>query len=543
MDELEATFTNSHLQLRPADGALALSADTVKWVAEIERVPGVRVSPAVVEVPCSAWSLDVVHRLAECAGCAVPSLPPAPPALVWQPERKSLSHQVDAARRILAGGALLLADEMGLGKTQSALHAAEEARQRDPGRPVLIMAPMFGRTTWQHEIATVVGDVNVCVLAGRTMSAKVWDPEADYYFCHYDIISAWWSQIVMRRPLCAIADEVHWLKNPKAKRSQGARVALGTAPFKILLTGTPMSNRPAELWPLLDAMAPRQWGSFFDYRKRYCGAQNNGYGLEDSIPTHVEELKQRLAPVYLRRLVGDIGHKLPALTRSVQTLEQTKQVRSANKEEMRGVDLHTLAEAIISGRISEDVLRTIGVLRRATSEAKFKRTVEYVSNLAEQGEHVVVFCWQREMVEEISRALGGHCVHGGFPAQARDEQIETFQSTLGHPTLTATYGTLREGVTLHAARHVVLHDLDWVPATILQAEKRIHRIGQKRACTSTWMVMEQSIDTVFARALLTKVKHLDTIFDEQPLADVTDLLPESSAEDLLKAAVAEWEAW
>ena len=74
--------------------------------------------------------------------------------------------------------------------------------------------------------------------------------------------------------------------------------------------------------------------------------------------------------------------------------------------------------------------------------------------------------------------------------------------------LAATYGALGVGVTLTAARHVVLHDLDWTFAAILQAEKRVHRLSQTRPVTSAWVLAEDSIDTVIARVLLRKASHL-----------------------------------
>ena len=121
--------------------------------------------------------------------------------------------------------------------------------------------------------------------------------------------------------------------------------------------------------------------------------------------------------------------------------------------------------------------------------------------------------------------------------------VESFQRSGG--ALIATLDSLKEGVTLHKARLVVMHDLHWVPSNVLQAEKRVHRIGQHRPVISTWVTVTDSIDTLLSRALIRKSQAMqDTLgiaaavnmVDELNLHDVAG----ESFEDEFSAVIRAW---
>ncbi len=163
----------------------------------------------------------------------------------------------------------------------------------------------------------------------------------------------------------------------------------------------------------------------------------------------------------------------------------------------------------------EETLLDITKLRTVTSEAKLRTTVDFCVDLVEQGESVVVFTWTRATAVRIHKKLEHEwwasqeddpriCVfaHGGIVQEDRDTVINMFQERGG--VLVATLGALKEGVTLHKARYVVMHDLDWVPSNILQAEARVYRIGQTRPTISTWVLATDSIDQLLAQCLIHK---------------------------------------
>lgn len=109
----------------------------------------------------------------------------------------------------------------------------------------------------------------------------------------------------------------------------------------------------------------------------------------------------------------------------------------------------------------------------------------------------------------IRRRVAGADVHthwGGLGSMG-DLAVQAWQDArvTGAPSvLISTLDALKEGVTLTRARHVVLHDLSWVPTDVLQAEARVHRIGQHVPCTSTWVALEGGIDPIILRAFAQK---------------------------------------
>jgi SNF2 family DNA or RNA helicase len=215
-----------------------------------------------------------------------------------------------------------------------------------------------------------------------------------------------------------------------------------------------------------------------------------------------------------------------------------------------------LVEALMSGGLTQDVLVALTKLRQITSAAKVGTTVDYVTSALEQGQSVVVFTAERATAEDISARVAKlvrdaergaiWALHGGLSQDVREEMIRIFQRPEREPDcIVATYGALREGVTLTRASVVVLHDLSWRTDEVLQAEARVHRIGQSRGVQSIWSIAEESIDTIFARVLASKAAMQSEVLgadDASTALAETDLLRrvgtrtiEEEAERLLRA--------
>lgn len=448
----------------------------------------------------------------------------------WAPEYQQplLAHQAQAIGQLLHQAGFLLADDMGLGKSRTALAAADYI-QIENGTPGVIVGPLFTRDHWRHELEAlgILDSPNDFYAFEGRDTKQPWNQEASWYFIHYDIVLSWWNEIYKLRPCVAILDEAHWAKNSRTKRAKGALMVAGTTPRRFLLTGTPLENRPADLWNLLTiATGSNTWGSPLAYRIRYCGAQYNGHGYEDTGPTHTGELQARIAPFYLRRTVAQAGHAMPEFTRVTQLCDLNRSERREHQAVLSKTHREQLVRALMRGSLSDDVLATLTRLRQITSAGKIDATVEYVSNLLDQGERCVVFCHERATVAAIEARLSAYAttvITGELDQTRRAAAVEAFQHAPMPTALIATYGSLREGVTLHSARFVILHDLYWVFTYLIQAERRIYRIGQKRACQAVWMVARDSIDTILAPILMQKAEALKDILDVQENLEALNL--------------------
>lgn len=495
------------------------SADVQSAMRAVTAIPGVSLyDPGAFELPCTTWMLPEVQAVADRCNVTLPTLVRDP--LLFKQDQL-FHHQVLGARWLvtrLRGG--LLADAMGLGKTRQAIVAAEALRtQRGPNGAVVIVGPMFARDVWRRElleVGAITEPSQFCALLTRDLHDGSFRKGARYYYCHYDVADAWWPRLYTDvRPVVSIADEAHWVRNGRAKRSKAVAMISGTTSTRFVLTGTPMENAPSDLWHLLTlASGTRTWGAPNDFRRRYCGATHNGFGLEDGEPTNVAELQARMAPFYLRRTAESAELWMPPLVRSVQTCDVHDSAKVATRELLKAADIQDLVTAISSGMVQQ-VLPLITRLWQISSAAKVANTVDVIENALLQGESVVTFVWERETAHKIADQMTHRMVITGEHDQpTRDAAVAKFQASKRPLALIASYGALREGVTLHASRTVVLHDLHWLLTTMLQAEARIHRIGQQRPCQAIWMVGAGTIDTILAPVLKAKAEALSLVLDQ-----------------------------
>ena len=479
-----------------------------------------------VNIPITAWSLaPVVMWIQQQFGHAPPEAR-VPGATSWfQIDAPLMPHQRDAVQYLVSRGSAVLGDEMGLGKTRTAIAAAGVLRDISwSGRPTLIIGPKFVRRAWESELVKAgYSGERFAALEGTNADVAVLDG-ARWIFCHYDIVHAWWSHIVYCLPVVAILDEGHLIKNSRTRRGKSVALALSLAPYRFVLTGTPIENRVGEFWNLLQmATGAWTWGSPRDFRERYAGATVNEHGgLEDGAPTHVEELKQRLASCYIRRTKRDAGIHLPALRRQLVEVEASE-VDKARYDALLGqLDSAAMLRMLSTGRASTQALAWIGKLRKLASKIKLPTTVADVQSALEQGEHVLVFTWQRQTAEALAvKAAGGRefaVVHGGLAQRARDAAVERFQAG-DVPLLVATLDSLGVGVTLTRATVLYMHDIDWVPSRMLQAEARFHRIGLDHPVISRWMVARGTLDARLASAIARKAEVIGEIVgDDEPVA-------------------------
>jgi len=474
------------------------------------RMPGVRPGPNYVDLPCTVWGTLEAAHLWRVLGAVAPELW-VPLAPEWFPERALFEHQWSGVEKLLSAPGVLLADDMGSGKTTTAIVAAERVRLAHPGQPALIVSTLSSRDVWRRELVAVGVREPMHALTGRDISVG-WNPHATWIFVHFDIVLAWMTKLQGIKPCVAIMDEAHWIKNGRTQRGRGATAAVAIVPQRMLLTGTPVENRPGDLWNQLAILTGQYtWGSPVEFRVRYAGATYDGHGYQDGdTPTHVEELQARMAPFYLRRTIADLALALPPLTRRLQVCVLRHTLQREHDEVLGAHGVEQLVRALQTGAVHDNVLQTLTRLRQVTSAGKLDATCEYVTNVQAQGEGVVVFVWERETAETIALRTGGFKITGDDTQARRTQVIDMFQATPG-AVLVATLGSLRESVTLHTARIVVMHDWHWVLTHMLQGEARVWRTGQRRACQSVWMMAENSIDTILARVLYAKAGAMQSV--------------------------------
>jgi SWI/SNF-related matrix-associated actin-dependent regulator 1 of chromatin subfamily A len=419
------------------------------------------------------------------------------------------AHQRAGVAFLLSRRRAILADDMGLGKSRTAVIALREA---DTAGPYLIICPAGVKLTWRYEIHQVEMGADVHVV----QSAADWQPHHRWTVVNYDLLGKLQAQLGAQRWAGIVVDEAHYIKNESARSRHVHRVLRSAAepsandPEAVyLLTGTPMSNRPRDLFSLLRAVRHPLGQSFFSYSKRYCAAFNNGYGLDTTGASNLEELAQLVSGVLLRR-TKDEALDLPPKVRSWQPV--TIPVKKVVQLEARALDFLNANPA----RSGPTWITFLGLLNRARHElamAKVPATIEAIRERLEAEEKVVVFTGYQKVVDAVAEAFGSACVSitGDHSSDARQQAAAALQTDPSVRVLVGNIHAAGTGITLTAATHVLFNDLDWVPGNHWQAEDRIYRIGQTRPAFVTYLYAENTLDDFIAALLEAKARNIGVL--------------------------------
>lgn len=448
--------------------------------------------------------------------------------------------------------ATLIGDEMGLGKTIQAIGISNADATV---RKVLVVCPAFLKLNWQREWRKwCVKRLNVAIVGKRGWAAEC--DFADVVIINYDILNKYRAQIDARQWDLLVVDECHYLKNPKTGRTKAVlgsnergqeKVAGIAARRRVFMTGTPVLNRPKELWPLVQALDPQDLGrNFFAFAKRYCGAYNNGYGWDFNGASNLDELQKKLRSKFMvRRLKADVLTELPPKRRQIVPLTSPEIAKVVGREANNAARFDALqaelavaeALALVDEKYAERVselkemtgyaFEEMAEARHAIATAKVGAAVEYIREALEELECVAIMCHHQDVAEQLAAEfadVGSVVVHGGVSVEKRQAAVDKFMASEARVFI----GTIKTGVGYTITRTATMFfvELDWVPGNVSQAEDRIHRIGQVDSVLIQHLVADGSIDARMAQTLVDKQDVIDRALD----VDGDTVLPEAKLE-------------
>ncbi len=299
-----------------------------------------------------------------------------------------------------------------------------------------------------------------------------------------------------------ICDECHYIKSPKSKRTMNLMPILQQSSRLIMISGTPALSRPLELYTVLTALDKNMFTSFFEYGLRYCDAHKVGQFYNYKGCSNAEELNFILQKgMMIRRTKNLVLSQLPAKSRRQVILSIPKQ------------------KGIISQNIKfvgENVVSDVMAHYNNTAVLKKKPVEEYLENMIEKGIKFIVFAHHQEMMSHIEEFFERKKqnfikIDGTTLSSKRFTLIDSFQND---PTIKIALLSLTAcctGLTLTAGTAVVFAELYWNPGTMLQAEDRIHRIGQKSNVDIHYLVCKNTIDEFVWPKLLSKLNVLEKL--------------------------------
>lgn len=448
-----------------------------------------------------------------------------------------------------------LADDMGLGKTLQviALLASEEVGAGAAAGPVLLVVPASLLGNWLAEFQRFAPQLRVFAAHGSRTSREELEAAlahpAEVLGCYHVVLTTY--GLLPRSPSlrqhawqAVILDEAQAIKN--AGTAQAKAVKQTRARWRLALTGTPVENRPGDLWSLFDFLNPGLLGgaAAFAVTLKRLAESSRGYA----------PLRRLIQPYILRRMktdksiIADLPDKTELTTACALSRKQAilygklvEQLKFDLKDPLlepmarRGLVLGYLLKfkqvCNHSSHWSGD-----GIYAPADS-GKFQRLAELCQDIAERQERVLIFTQFREIIDPLHAFLTaifrrpGLMLHGGTAVKQRQKLVEQFQAPGGPPFFLLSVKAGGTGLTLTAASHVIHFDRWWNPAVENQATDRAYRIGQKRNVLVhkfvTLGTLEQRIDQMIEEK---RAAARQLLGDE---GGAERLLTEMSNEDLL----------
>jgi hypothetical protein len=394
---------------------------------------------------------------------------------------------------------------------------------------ILVVCPASLKLNWKKEISLYDNPNDISIVEGSDFTFKKWT------IVNYDILKNFHnlkekgqdpedvkeSIIDFYKFDLVIADEAHYLKNATANRTKlfnDFAMKIGT---RWLLTGTPITNKPIDLYNLLYLCESPLSTNWVGYVRRYCAGRQfkrkgstQKYWVTDGA-TNLEELKEFTDDLILRRLKKD-AVDLPQKTIKpiYLPLSSSRRYQDYMEEYQNWYDEQV--ENGIEPKPTEHLTQLIKV-RQLLSEDKLSTTINLVEDIIESGRKVIIFSCFSNSIRTIHDHFGKKSVliDGAVSAKNRDIAVEKFQNDDKIKVFCGNIVAAGVGLTLTEGSVVIFNDVDWTPANHLQAGDRAHRMGQTNEVHIIYPLIDGTLDTVMYNKLQDKIKNISTVMGDE----------------------------
>lgn len=407
--------------------------------------------------------------------------------------------QKEGLSYLLANERTLLADEMGLGKTVQALACLAATGDL----PALLVVPPHLVRNWEAETKRFLrvdgGEPRVHVIRGL----KPYDlPQAEVYIIHYLLLRGW-KRILPEMGFHAVVfDEIQELRRAGTEKYSAASLLAEKTERVIGLSGTPIYNRGAEIWNVVNILDFHCLGDWESFTREWC----DGYGNHIVRDPALLGAHLRREGLILRRTKREVLSELPPKRRLVQEIDSDDKVyRELMKPVMELLgSLKALHPDAKERALLEE--RAAAGERQATGVAKAPFVAAFVRALLDSGEKVLLFAHHHAVMDIYKKELASYkpvFITGRETGAQKEQAVSRFMG--GERDLCVISLRAASGLNLQRASCVVFGELDWSPAVHSQAEDRAHRMGQLDSILCYYLVAPQGSDRDMQDALGLKV--------------------------------------
>jgi hypothetical protein len=434
--------------------------------------------------------------------------------------------------------------------------AAVELLARERGvQRVLVVAPASVKYQWEGEIKKFTGRDAQVIEGGPDDRRDLYALPAFYRLVNYEQVVRDREAINAWKPDVVVLDEAQRIKNWEAKTSREVKKLKSR--YAMVLTGTPLENRLEELYSIVQFVDERRFGPAFEFLHEHRVLDENG-NLKGY--RNLDKIREKLAPIFLRRTRGEVLTQLPPRTDNTVFVELAPEQRGPYEEQrvtlarllqknyLTDLDRKRILASVVNMRTICDSLFLFDRTNRVSP--KLDEFAELIPEVTGEDHKAVVFSQWETMILEAAKVLdalgvGYAVLHGGLPGKDRKEVMERFKTDPACKVFLSTDagGT---GLNLQTADTVVNLELPWNPAVLEQRIARVHRMGQSRPVRVVNFVTRGTIEEKVLRTLGAKQGLFAGVFagdaDEIPFEAISaggflDTMRELVSEDSGQRAV------
>ncbi len=428
-------------------------------------------------------------------------------AQVFEPKTNALPHQIEAVEFIKKQQEVALFDEQGLGKTKIIIESLCWSMKQGEIEGVLVVAPMSLLYTWEHEVLKHSFLIPIVLKGTKREKRYKFMTGANFYITNYEATIAELQRIkrfCKSRKVAIVLDESARIKDPKTKTAQALFELRQYSTKRIIITGTPVANKPFDLWAqffFLDGS--KILGNDFDnFKSKYNENSSNYKELLD-------ELKVTISKHSIRRCKNDVL-ELPEkrfinvyVDLNGKQLELYNKLRDELKIEVQDTDGN------ISLDEAENILKKLLRLTQIASNpslidkgyneipAKFEKLDNLLRDIVVKDEKAIIWTCFVENITILKNRLRQYnplVIHGEISIKNRMNFVNIFQESDKNKVMIANPAAAREGLTLTKANNAIYLDRNFNLVDYLQSQDRIHRISQTKECNIYKILATNTID-------------------------------------------------
>ena len=470
--------------------------------------------------------------------------------------RKLKALQKEGVKFLLSNKKCILADGMGSGKSIQSI-VASICTNVDK---ILIICPASVKSTWKRELRYYVDEKDITIVNGNN-----WGETTKFTIINYDILDNFYtvptenvieevvtkdennntitkivtktkkstkkavieecmknSRLFQEKFGCVIVDEVHRMVNNKSIRYQVIDDLFKRTrpPFRFLLTGTPMTNKPMNLYYILKLIDAEVTDDYRFYVKRYCGGKEMKLRTGKKIliandATNLDELKEKIKHVYIRRLLSQMS----------DMVKKNIEVKEYDLNEKQTIRYNELWDEYVKaqeekGNNDSEAYRQLvegTIVRQYLAKEMIPNTIHLAEEIIDNDEKVIISCTYTEEVNELKKYFGKIAVvyDGKMTSKQKDKSEYEFMNNPKIKVFIGQIDSASVGLTLTAATKLIFNSFSFSSHVLKQMEDRIYRLTQTKDVTCYYQVFTDSISQHVYNTVLKKELMANTIIKSE----------------------------